>query len=653
MIPQETVNLILDTARIEEVVGDFVALKRRGASYVACCPFHNEKTPSFHVTPSKGIYKCFGCGKAGSAVGFVMEYEHISYAEALRYLAGKYHIEIQEKEESSEEIAARQYNESLMLVSEFTQKFFVESLDSPEGKNVARAYLHSRGIEDGTIAKFGLGWAPSGRSSLHSAATAAGFKEQYLLESGVCTKYDDGRVMDSFFERVMFPIHSVSGRVIAYSGRALRSDVPAKYKNSPETPLYKKRLSLYGIYQAKSEISRRNKCFLVEGNVDVVMLHQLGIPNVVASCGTALTVEQVRLIKKFTDNITIMYDGDRAGIKAALRGISLVLREGVNLRMLLLPDGEDPDSFARKHTLEEFDAYIREHEQDFIGFKSELLAEEAGGDPLKRAALINDIADSIADIPDPVKRSVCVESVAMRFNIDSQHIFDRIARTRLSIKENERKETERAQRWKDNGLDVPEDMMPVSEPVPQPVSQPPVAVETDLLYFILNFGRDFLDFPSDSPYYSGSEDDKPTVFEFIREALEADDAHFSNDIYEKIYDSYAALYDSGVSQEKIILDLLDSTDRAVADTASALSTEKYRLTVKNFEQALTNTSYWLVCFVPKAILLFAEKRLQDRMVSIKTGLQGLDPDAQIAAMKELVKLQTIQKNIKKQYDKRI
>ena len=413
MIPRETVSLILDTARIEDVVGDFVTLKRRGANYVACCPFHNEKTPSFYVSPAKGIYKCFGCGKSGSAVGFVMEHEHSSYAEALRYLAQKYKIDIVEEEETAEEIALRQRRESLLLVSEFAQKFFAEQLTTPEGRAIGYAYLRGRGLEDETIRRFGLGWAPSGRTALIDAAKEAGYKLEYLLAAGLAVQREDGTVVDKFRERVMFPIHSVSGRVLAFSGRTLHADNPAKYVNSPETEIYVKSRQLLGIWFAKAEIARSGKCILVEGNVDMVTLHQLGITNVVASLGTSLTVEQIRLIHKFTENVTIMYDGDSAGIHAALRGLGLVLQEGLNVKIVLLPEGEDPDSFGRKHTLQEVQDYIAAGERDFIEFKTDLLLSEAGTDPLKKAELINDIADTIAQIPDAVKRSVYVETVAL------------------------------------------------------------------------------------------------------------------------------------------------------------------------------------------------------------------------------------------------
>ena len=359
MIPQETVQLILDTARVEDVVGDFVTLKRRGSSLWACCPFHNEKTPSFHVEPSRGIYKCFGCGKSGTAVGFVMEYEKLSYTEALKYLARKYHIEVKEKEESAEDIAARQRNESLLAVSEFAFNFYKDQLSTDEGRSVAVHYFHSRGLEDETIAKYGLGWAPKSKNAFTEAAKKEGYKDEYLLETGLCAQWDaDGALHDRFYERVMFPIHSVSGRVIAFGGRTLFTDKSvAKYVNSKESEIYVKSRSLYGIYFAKSAISRADKCYLVEGYLDVLSMHQLGITNVVASSGTSLTVDQIRLIKRFTENVTIMYDGDSAGIHAALRGIDLILKEGMNVKVVLIPDGDDPDSYARKHTLEEVEAF--------------------------------------------------------------------------------------------------------------------------------------------------------------------------------------------------------------------------------------------------------------------------------------------------------
>lgn len=644
MIPQETVDLIIDTARIEDVVSDYVTLKRRGANLVACCPFHNEKTPSFYVSPAKGIYKCFGCGKAGNVTGFVMEQEHCTFTEALKYLARKYNIEIREKEESAEEIARRQLNESLLLVSEFARKFYSDQLKSGEGHDVGLAYYRKRGIEDETIQRFGLGWAPSGRTALLDAARAAGYKQEYLLEAGLAVQHEDGSVTDKFRERVMFPIHSVSGRVVAFSGRTLRSDNPAKYVNSPETRIYVKSRNLLGIYFAKAEISRMQKCILVEGNVDMVMMHQLGIKNVVASCGTSLTIEQIRLIHKFTENVTIMYDGDSAGIHAALRGINMVLSEGLNVKIVLLPEGDDPDSYSRRHTLEEVQAYIAGHETDFIGFKTELLLNEAAGDPLKKANLVNDLADTIAEIPDPVKRTMYVEDTASRFGIESSILFRRINDDRKKMKDDAYKEAERQRR-----LEEREQPLEVHENEDDSIvfeNRTQALAERDLMAFLMTNGCDFLDFESDSEYYSGSEDEKLSVADFIRSALDADGASFANSIYRKLYDSYMTLYYDGYPQEEIVRRMINSPDCQSSRMAVELSTEKYELTVSAFSNALMTTSSWLVAQVPKAIMVFQERRLQSRIDEILLQMRHSEGDAQISLMKELVKTQAVQRRIK-------
>ena len=657
MIPKETVDLILDTARVEEVVGDFVTLKRRGASYVACCPFHNEKTPSFHVTPSKGIYKCFGCGKAGSAVGFVMEYEHLTYPEALRYLARKYNIEVKEEEESAEQIAARQRSESLMAVSEFARQFFSDQLQSPEGKAVGYRYYRNRGIEDTTIRQWSLGWAPSGKTALVDAARAAGYKDEYLVAAGLAIQQEDGGLVDKFRERVMFPIHSVSGRVIAYSGRTLKADNPAKYVNSPETEIYIKSRNLLGIYFAKSQIAKADRCILVEGNVDVVMMHQMGITNVVASCGTSLTEEQIRLIGKFTQNITIMYDGDKAGLHAAIRAISLILREGMNPRVVFLPDGDDPDSFSRKHTLEEIQAFIEEHEQDGIVFKTDLMLSEAGDDPLKKANLINEIADTVAEIPDAIKRQVYVETVARRFEIESDIIQERVRKTR----EKQRKEMSgRAGRYGqmpdragqdgaqagqgDETSSLPAQTANLSRLVQkrERILEPS---ERELLRFILQYGRTPLQFASDSDFYD--EEGAQTVAEFIDAALAADDIHFANPGYEATYQAYFQYYDQGLEQDAIVRNLLNGENREIATVAADLATEKYELTVHNFSEALTTTDSWLVNYVPKAILVYHDKCLSARQQDIKQELNapGLSPEEITSLLGQLTKLNEFKKNI--------
>ena len=673
MIPQETVNRILDTAQIVDVVSDFVTLKKRGANHIACCPFHNEKTPSFSVSASKGIYKCFGCGKSGTAVGFVMEHENMSYTEALKYLAKKYNIEVVEKEETAEEIARRQRSESLYLVSEYAMKFFQDSMQTPEGQAIAYQYFKSRGLEEQTIRKYGLGWSPTSRRGLSEAARAAGYKEEFLVETGLSIRYDDGKLVDRFYDRVMFPIHSVSGRVIAFGGRTLRTDkAVAKYVNSPETEIYVKSRTLYGIYFAKNEIARKDKCILVEGYLDVLSMHQLGITNVVASSGTSLTVEQIRLIRKFTNNVTIIYDGDGAGIKAALRGIGLVLKEGLNVKVVLLPDGMDPDDFAKKHTLNEVQDYIFQNEQDFIGFKTDLLLGEAGADPLKKANLINDVADTIALIPDAVIRAVYVKTCADKFEIDEQILIDRVSRSRSDMLLNDQKQAEReAARarqgtasvrnaytpeeqgpvppgYPDDGY-IPdeyipgpeEDYMPLdqmdgvymsSEPaLPQngiPVNDPHLEpCERDLLKFILEEGCTPLEFDRDSKFYV--EGEVLSVAEFIDGILAEDEVDFANEAYRKVYEAYFAMYDEGLSQEQIQQRLLNSMDQEVAAVAREMLIEKYQITVKNYEQSLTATATRLVQFVPKTLMTYQCRRIEKELKKLTAELLVADEVAQL------------------------
>ena len=649
MIPQETVQLILDTARVEDVVGDFVTLKRRGSSLWACCPFHNEKTPSFHVEPSRGIYKCFGCGKSGTAVGFVMEYEKLSYTEALKYLARKYHIEVKEKEESAEDIAARQRNESLLAVSEFAFNFYKDQLSTDEGRSVAVQYFHSRGLEDETIAKYGLGWAPKSKNAFTEAAKKEGYKDEYLLETGLCAQWDtDGSLHDRFYDRVMFPVHSVSGRVIAFGGRTLFTDKSvAKYVNSKESEIYVKSRSLYGIYFAKSAISRADKCYLVEGYLDVLSMHQLGITNVVASSGTSLTVEQIRLIKRFTDNVTIMYDGDPAGIHAALRGIDMILKEGMNVKVVLIPDGDDPDSYARKHTLEEVEAFIAANEQDFIAFKADLLLGEAGNDPLKRANLINDIADTVAGIPDAVKRSVYTDAIAAKFRIDADILTDRIRRTREKIQGEERTQAQRdAARARREEEDKPQEstyVPPVNELKALETQNPLLAPsERELLGFILTDGSTPLVFESDSEFYSESPQ---TVAEFIDAALAGDGIVFANDAYHRTYEAYFDLYDAGKEQDEIVRDLLNGADDAVRFVTSQLSDVKYALTVSHFREALTTRDSWLTNFVPKAILAYHIKRLQSDQTVLTRELATASADRQREILSTLERINEFKKTI--------
>lgn len=674
MIPQETVDRILDLANIEEVVGDFVTLKRAGSSYKACCPFHNEKTPSFVVTPSKGIFKCFGCGKSGTAVGFVMEHERMTYVEALRYLAKKYNVEIVESEESAEDIAKRQRGESLYLVSEFAGKFFVDSMKTQEGQVIGYQYFRSRGLTDETISRYGLGWAPAqSRTAFADTARAAGYKEEYLLDTGLCKQYDDGRIVDTFYDRVMFPIHSISGRVIAFGGRTLKSDknIP-KYVNSKETEIYVKSKSLYGIFFAKNEISRQDKCILVEGYLDVLSMHQLGITNVVASSGTSLTVEQIRLIRKFTENVTIIYDGDGAGIKAALRGIDLVLKEGLNVKIVLLPDGQDPDDFSKKHTLDQVREYIENNEQDFIGFKADLLLGEAGNDPIKRAKLINEIADTVALIPDAIVRSVYVQNVAAKFEIDDHILSSRINKTRTQMLEAEKKQREReaskrqaaeGQYVSDYPMDVPPPPMgsdefmpgdsldmPPMETIPQSLPQVhagPIVIdspflaacEEELLTFVLEYGCEELMFEPTSKYYT---DPPMTVADFIDATLAESELDFRNSSYYKVYETYFTMYQEGLTQQQIQQRLLNSMDEELAAVAKEILIEKYEITVKTYVQSMTATATMLVMFVPKSLLVYQAKRVEMDIQEKKDECQRTeDPEKQMMLLAEITALNKV------------
>lgn len=433
MIDRTTIDRILESARIEEVISDFVSLKKRGANYVACCPFHHEKTPSFSVSPTKGVYKCFGCGKAGSVVGFVMEHEQMSYVEALKYLGQKYGIEVKEKEETAEEVQQRLHHESLLIVNDFAQKFYTKTLwEHPEGQSVGLSYFKERGFTDETIKKFQLGYSLNERRAFTHQAQRGGYKKEHLIEVGLTIEREGtGELFDRFYERMMFPIRGISGKVIAFGGRKLRSDKEiAKYINSPESIIYVKNKVLYGIYEAKTAISREQKCYLVEGYTDVISFHQAGIENVVASSGTSLTTGQIRLIKRFTNQVTVLYDGDWAGIKASLRGIDMLLEEGLEIKVALFPDGEDPDSFAKKHTTEQIREFLQQNEEDFIAFKYRVLSKDIEKDPLQRARLIGEIINSIAIIPDAIIRSVYIEDTSVRLNISAELLQEEITKIR-------------------------------------------------------------------------------------------------------------------------------------------------------------------------------------------------------------------------------
>ena len=575
-----------------------------------------------------------------------------------------------------------------MLVLDYTERFFQESLRTQEGRNLGYAYFKSRGLEDSTIEKYGLGWSPMKGTALCEKAVEDGYKPEYLVATGVCIQKDDGTLVDKFRERAMFPIHTVSGRIIGFGGRTLRSDYKerniGKYVNSPQTEVYDKKTTLYGIYFAKSEIARRDRCILVEGYLDVLSMHQLGITNVVASSGTSLTVEQVSLIRKFTENVTIMYDGDAAGIHAAERGIGLCLKGGLNVRVVLIPDGDDPDSFARKHTLEEVKSFIEENERDFISYRTDQLIGDAGSDPVRRSNLVNEIAGTLALIPDQVKRAMYVQDVSTKFNIDESLVYSKINDAVRAMREEERKEEMRRQRALEAGSQasaeggIEDGAQPAggdgnnaggdagqdrdfnlsgnaggAAPKPEPLYEDPLLLpsEKELAGLILNHGMSELEFETDSEYYD--PEGFVTVADFIRDALEVDGHQFSNSIMRKIYDEYFDLYDSSpdMTQEDIVRTILNGEDTRLADEAASMRSMGHELTVKDLLNSMTATSSFLVRTVPKAILVYKLLRVKKQELELAAALQKLRRQGgdnikeQFGILQQVQKVNMMRKNI--------
>lgn len=545
MIPRETIERVFDAAKIEDVVGSYVTLKKRGANLLGLCPFHHEKTGSFTVSPSKGIFKCFGCGKAGNAVGFVMEIEQCSYVDAIRQLAQRYHIEIEDREMTQEEKQRQDDRESMFVVNDFSNKWFQRQLhETSEGTAVGMAYLRQRGIREDIIRKFQLGYSPE-KAKLWEEAKKAGYQDTYLVNdvdtligTGVCLKDEQGRLFDRFRGRVIFPFFSVSGKVTGFAGRLIKqSDKAGKYVNSPTSILYEKKHELYGFYHAKQSIKREDCCYLVEGQLDVIQLVQSGIENVVASGGTALTYPQIRLLHRFTENVTILYDGDNAGIKAALRGIDMMLEEGVNVKIVLLPEGEDPDSFARKHNALEVLEYIREHQTDFIRFKAQLLSDEAGNDPVKRAEMINTIIDTIAIIPDIIKRQVYTKECAQLLRIGEAVLTKKVSEIhKKQLEEKKKKEgyttATIATATSASAVESVQEI-PAEQPLPIAADSPKNQNLQNLIQLIIRYGEHVL-FQD-----SGRE---IQVGEYIINEMQNDSVEIENPLYRKVVDEYLAHY---------------------------------------------------------------------------------------------------------------
>ena len=637
MIDKGTIDRVMETAQsqIVEVVSEFVNLKRRGVNYIGLCPFHNEKTPSFIVSPHKGIFKCFGCGKGGNAVNFLMDHEQISFVEAIKILGKKFHIPIEEKELTPEEVAHQNDRESMLVVTGFAAKYFEERLhNSDEGKSVGLSYFRERGFRDDTIKKFQLGYSPDSKDAFTREALHKGFKLDFLEKTGLTIVRDDYKA-DRFRGRVIFPIHSLAGKVIGFGGRVLRTDAKtAKYLNSPESEIYHKSHILYGIYQARQEIARQDRCILVEGYTDVLAFHQAGISNVVASSGTALTPGQIRLIARFSKNLTIIFDGDAAGIKASLRGIDLVLEEGLNVKVLLLPDGEDPDSYAKKLGGEALREYIKKHETDFIRFKTGLLMEEAKNDPVQRARLIQDIVHSISVIPDSITRTEYVKDCSNLMKVEEKVLFMEIGKLR-------RKKTEKETTGNNSYYGRNNERTPSSGNVVEKAavisSNPFETEEREVLRFLMKYGD--LDL-GEFDFEEGTR--SVTVGEYIISELRQDDLVSVNPLYNQIMKLYEENFrNQGFKSSQFFV---SSTDSRISSLASDLIAREYplsRIHTKNGQVA--KESDRLDELVPKVVTELKWKKvkilLEDKRKQLKTAEEAGDQEKFMELLQEINGLQ--------------
>ncbi|MEX2369485.1 MAG: DNA primase [Bacteroidales bacterium] len=642
MISQETVNKIFDTVDIVEVISDYVTLKKSGSNYKGLSPFSNEKTPSFMVSPSKGIFKDFSSGKGGNAVGFLMEHEKLSYPEALQYLARKYNIEFEETELTPEEIQQRNERESLLAVTQYAQKFFSEQLHTSEGKSVGLSYLRQRGFRDDIIDKFFLGYNPEERKALTTAAIKAGYKQEFLIKTGLTIEKED-YVFDRFAGRVIFPIHGISGNVVGFGGRTLKADKKvAKYLNSPESDIYHKSRVLYGLFQAKKSIVNEKRCFLVEGYTDVIALHQSGIENVVSSSGTALTTEQIRLIKRFTENITVLYDGDEAGLRASFRGIDMILEEGLNVKVLLFPEGEDPDSFSQGRSSSEFIAYIDEQEQDFITFKAEVLIADTKNDPIKRANMITDIVRSVAIIPDGIKRSVYLKECSLLLDVEEAVLYTEVNKIR---------QLRREQDWKRERPRPDQLFVPEQPTVPAFVQNIFSEVEErEIIYFLLKFGNLTL-------RLSGEENSDITVSQYILREIQNDELQFTNLVYKQVFEDVKAMIESGKKIDERVFTFHDN--KAVQDLAVDIVTSKYELSKvwKRKESYIELPGENLGVEVPKALLLYKLKvvdmALDDLRKQIETTEKKGDTDKVMELMAYLRDVESAKNEISNLIGERI
>ena len=623
-------------ANVVDVISDYITLKRKGANFQACCPFHNEKTPSFVVSPSKGLFKCFGCGKAGNAVTFIMEHENISYPEALKVVAKKYGIEVREKEMTEEDVRRNDNRESMFALNSWIADYFVRYMNEneEEGLAVGMSYFRtSRGFSQSTIRKFGLGMCPGKGDKMTTDALKAGYKEEFLVSTGLTIKREsDGRLYDRFRERVIFPIHNISGRIVGFGGRTMRTDKSvAKYQNSPESEIYNKSNELYGLYFAKKAVQQADYAIMVEGYTDVISMHQAGVENVVASSGTSLTIDQIRLIRRFTNNLTIIYDSDPAGIKASLRGIDLVLREGMNVRVVLLPEGDDPDSFARSHSASEVQSYISQHARNFITFKAELLLSEAADDPIKRSAVTKDMVHSIAQIPDTIQRSMFIKECAKLMDVDYNMLIGEVARFRMTtlgdseaeafIHRQQQQINRENRGYGYNNYNRQQQPVTNAEEAEQRFGEMPLAASTqtlerEILYYLLKFGDHNYEIME-----SGTVIELNVAQEIIRQ-FDNDGLNFFDPVYNKILELYRAALAQGrfPNQSEIVnhpdpkvcsiaVDILTMDDNY---TESAIWSQKEMRSLSESEMLSTG--------IPKLFWLYKSKTVMNRIAELNAAL---------------------------------
>lgn len=705
MIDRATVERIMDAAQIVDVVSDFVTLRRAGVNYKGLCPFHDDRTPSFVVSPAKGLCKCFACGKGGNAVHFIMEHEQLSYPDALRYLARKYHIEIQERELTDQEKLAQSERESMFVVNEWARDYFEQQLyDTVDGRAIGMAYFRSRGFRDDIIKRFQLGFSPMQKDALAREALGKGFREEYLVKTGLCIKQEHGGLKDRFWGRVIFPIHTVSGKVVGFGGRVLdqaTKGVNMKYQNSPESSIYSKKKELYGLFQAKQAIVKNDLCFLVEGYTDVISMHQMGVEHVVSSSGTALTQQQIQMIHRFTENITVLYDGDAAGIKASERGIDMLLAEGMNVKVLLLPDGDDPDSFARNRTAAEYQAYLKEHQVDFIKFKTDLLLQEAQGDPIKLSRLVHSIVCSIAVVPDEIMRTLYTRETAAMLGMEEKVLVSAINKQMSVYRTEQKKRRQSEERREQTASAVPGSGTP-DEPVatagtpaesadtpmlqtPQPdtpvETQPEAKAEEQtaeesiqflsyiqkgqnghnmafyqkellLVQVLIRYGEHIVCYVEDEQ----GQEVPFTVVEFIYYALQEDKLNFQVALHQRILDEALEHFrEPDFSAQRYFL---NHPDQAVSTLAFQLTSDKYQLSkyhTKN--QKLVTDEDRLFDLVRHLMtdfkLAIIDEELKGILNRLRDPLILKDKEAYMKVMKHYMEVKEVESTLAKERGDRV